>query len=65
MTQYEDKLGRKFSMIFHGLFNEWGAAVVRYKEFRELFGDGDRIRLLNCHRRPVFHGTFSRCPGVT
>jgi len=47
MTQYEDKLGRKFSMIFHSLNNDWASALVRYKEFRELFGTAERVNLLN------------------
>ncbi len=47
MTQYEDKLGREFSMIFHSLNNDWASALVRYKEFRELFGTAERVKLLN------------------
>ena len=47
MTQYEDKLGREFSMVLHALNSEWAGSLVRYKEFRELFGHADSIRLLN------------------
>lgn len=47
LPQNADKLGREFSMIFHSLYNDWGSCVVRYKEFRELFGDSDRVKLLN------------------
>ncbi len=47
LTQYEDKLGREFSMIFHSLNNDWASALVRYKEFRELFGATERVHLLN------------------
>lgn len=47
MTQYEDKLGRNFSMVLHALNSDWARSLVRYREFRELFGHADRIRLLN------------------
>lgn len=47
LTQYEDKLGREFSMIFHSLNNDWASALMRYKEFRELFGATERVNLLN------------------
>ena len=47
LTQYEKILGREFSMIFHGLNNDWASALVRYKEFQELFGDPERVKLLN------------------
>lgn len=47
LPQHADKLGREFSMIFHSLYNGWGSCLVRYKEFRELFGDSDRVKLLN------------------
>lgn len=47
LTQYEDKLGREFSMVFYSLRNHWAAALVRYREFRELFCDAERVKLLN------------------
>lgn len=47
MTQYEDSLGREFSMIFHRLNNDWASALVRYKEFRELFGATEGMDLVN------------------
>jgi len=47
MTQYESELGREFSMIFHNLNNDWASALVRYKEFQELFGAAERVDLLN------------------
>lgn len=47
MTQYEDKLGRKFSMIFHSLYNDWASALVRYQELRELYGAAERVKLLD------------------
>lgn len=47
MTQYESELGREFSMIFHSLNNDWASALMRYKEFRELFGTAERVDLLN------------------
>ena len=47
MTQYEDELGREFSMIFHSVYNDWASALVRYNEFQELFGTAERVKLLN------------------
>lgn len=47
LTQYEHILGREFSMIFHGLNNDWASALVRYHEFQELFCDPARVNLLN------------------
>ncbi len=47
LPQDADKLGRNFSMVFHSLYNDWVSCLVRYKEFRELFGDSDRVKLLN------------------
>lgn len=47
LTQYEDEMGREHSMIFDLLNKEWALALIRYKEFRELFGDADRVKLLN------------------
>ena len=47
LHQHADKLGRKFSAVFCSLYNDWGSCLVRYKEFRELFGDSDRVKLLN------------------
>lgn len=47
LTQYEDKLGREFSMVFHSLENDWASALMRYQEFPELFGTTERVKLLN------------------
>ena len=47
LTQYEDRLGREFSMVFYGLRSHWATALVRYEEFQELFGDAERGKLLN------------------
>ena len=47
MTQYERELGRRFSMIFDRLWSDWASALIRYEEFRELFGDAERVKLLN------------------
>ncbi len=47
LTQYKDKMGREFSMIFDRLNNDWASALIRYKEFLELFGNTERVKLLN------------------
>lgn len=61
MTQYEDKLGREFSMIFHSLNNDWASALVRYKEFRELFGAVERVELLNAIGGGLFWDVQQMC----
>ena len=47
LTQYKDRMGREFSMIFDRLNNEWASALVRYKEFWKLFGNAEHVKLLN------------------
>ena len=47
LAQYEDKLGREFSMVLVALTRDWASALMRYKEFRELFAGADNVKLLN------------------
>ena len=47
LTQHEEELGREFSMIFQSLRNDWASCLMRYKEIRKLFGDAERVKLLN------------------
>ena len=43
----EEKLGRKLSTIFPLLRNDWASCLTRYKELWKLFGDAERVKLLN------------------
>ena len=45
--EYQDKLGAEFGAVFCGLRNDWASGLVRANEFRELFSNAERVKLLN------------------
>lgn len=47
LEQHKSQLGNEFGTAFHGLSNEWTWALLRLKEFRELFGREQDVALLN------------------
>ena len=56
MTQYEDKLGRKFSMVYDRLQNDSASALTKYNELQELFGTAEQVRLLKAIGGRFFWG---------
>ena len=46
-VKHQDELGEEFDAVFNGLQGHWAAGLVRLKEFRKLFGDAERVQLLN------------------
>ena len=44
---YQKQLGVEFGEIFYRLEVHWVYGLLRIKEFRELFGDPERVELLN------------------
>ena len=47
LEQHKSQLGNEFGTAFHGLSNEWTWALLRLKEFRELFSSEEDVALLN------------------
>lgn len=47
LTNYQDKLGPEFGIVFHGLWRDWVWALMRRDEFRTLFSKAEDVALLN------------------
>ena len=45
--EYKSQLGHELGTALHGLRNQWAWALMRLKEFRELFGKQEDVALLN------------------
>lgn len=58
--EHQNKHGEKFGAIFHGMWNNWAAGLMRTNEFRELFGDTEQVELLNARIGGGFHWLIDR-----
>ena len=55
LKRHQEKLGKQFGAIFHGISYDWANGLVRLNEYRALFGDPANIEFIN-----TFSGPFMR-----